>query len=141
MWWRSDLSQPCQDDFIVPTRRFGRDELVLRVLCLEQGHQWGHADERGDLFGVLLRIEQPERGSPGMTDQDNLVLAQEVPQMINNGVQVCEVPGDGQSLWIRLGVEGPARTPLIPIRNDKMRFEIAIEIAEQWPLWASRAAM
>src|SRR5262245_6806457 len=92
MWWRSDLSQPCQGDFILPPRRFGRHELVLRVLCLEQGHQWGHANERGHLFGVALSIKQPERGSPGMTDQDNLVLTQKVSQMIDDGVQVCEVP-------------------------------------------------
>jgi len=46
---------------------------------------------KADTFGVALRIEQPERGSPGMADQGNLVLAQDLPQMIDDGVQVCEV--------------------------------------------------
>lgn len=56
-----DFRQARQGGFILSPCRFGRDEIVLRLLCLEQGNQLGDTNERGHFLGMMLHIEQPER--------------------------------------------------------------------------------
>ena len=49
--------------------------------------------------------------------------------------------GDGQPDRIGGAVEGTPSAALVEIRHEKVTLEIAVEIAEQWPLWAARPSM
>jgi hypothetical protein len=138
---RPDFPQACQDGCIPSPRGFGGDEIVLRSLCLEQGNQWGGTDERGHFPGMMLQIEQSERCSPGVTDENDPVSTEKLPEMIDDSVQIREVTRDGQQMWIGLRIERAPGTPLIPIRDDEAILELAVEMAEQWPLRPTRAAV
>jgi len=61
--------------------------------------------------------------------------------MIDDGVEVGDMPGDGQAMWIGLRIKRPPRASLIPINHDEMVFELAVEIAKQRPLSPARTAM
>ena len=61
--------------------------------------------------------------------------------MIDDGVEVSDMVGDGQAMWIRLRIKRTPCTALIPIDHDEMVFELAVEIAKQGPLSPARTSM
>jgi len=61
--------------------------------------------------------------------------------MIDDGVEVGDMLGDGQAMWIRLRIKRTPCTALIPIDHDEMVFELAVEIAKQGPLSPARTSM
>jgi len=61
--------------------------------------------------------------------------------MIDDGVEVDDMLGDGQAMWIRLRIERTPCTALILIDHKEMVFELAVEIAEQGPLSPAGTSM
>ena len=53
--------------------------------------------------------------------------------MIDDRVEVGDMLGDGQAMWIRLRIERTPCAALIPIDDDEIVFELAVEIAKQGP--------
>src|SRR5215831_6569105 len=76
-----------------------------------------------------------------MADEIDLLLGIRAAHVADDGLEVFQVLGDGQPGRIGGAVEGTPGATLVEIRHEKVTLEIAIEIAEQRPLWAARPAM
>src|SRR5262249_11987896 len=76
-----------------------------------------------------------------MADEIDLLLGIRAAQIADNGLEVFQVLGDGQPSRIGGAVEGTPGAALVEIRHEKVTLEIAVEIAEQRPLWGPRPSM
>src|SRR5262245_41364812 len=76
-----------------------------------------------------------------MADEIDLLLGIRAVQVADDGLEVFQVLGDGQPGRIGGAVEGTPSAAQVEIRHQKVTLEIAVEIAEQRPLWAARPSM
>src|SRR5262245_57437706 len=90
---------------------------------------------------MVSSVQQAERRTPRVADQDDLLAAKAPSEMIHDSVEVGDMLVDGQAPSVRLWIEGTPCTALIPVDHDEMCFEFAVEIAEQWSLGPTRSAM
>src|SRR5262249_3861508 len=76
-----------------------------------------------------------------MTDEIDLLLGIRAAHIADDGLEVFQVLGDGQPDRIGGAVEGTPSAALVEIRHEQGTLEIAVEIAEQGPLWPALPAM
>ena len=76
-----------------------------------------------------------------MADEIDLLLGIRAAKVADDGLEIFQVLGDGQPGRIGGAVEGTPGAALVEIRHEKVTLEIAVEIAEQRPLWAARPSM
>src|SRR5262249_40024996 len=76
-----------------------------------------------------------------MADEIDLLLGIRAVQVADDGLEVFQVLGDGQPGRIGGAVEGTPGAALVAIRHEKVTLQLAVEIAEQRPLWAARPSM
>src|SRR5262249_12264751 len=72
-----------------------------------------------------------------MADEIDLLLGVRAAQMADDGLEVFKVLGNGQPGRIGRAVEGTPSAALVEIGHEKVVLKIAVEIAEQRPLWAA----
>src|SRR5262245_26244583 len=119
----TDFSQAHQDVVLVAPGRLCLHEVVLGALAFPRRHHLVDADEGGYLVRMVASVQQAERRSPRVTDQDDLLAAEAPSEMIHDSVEVGDVLRNGQAPWIHIWIERASCAALVPVNHHKMCFK------------------
>ena len=105
VWWTSDLPQLIQDGVVLPPRGLCVNKIVFCALLFLSGYQRIDSNKSGQLVRMRLRIQQSERGSPRVADQNDFLSVETEPQVIHKLIQVGKVLRYGKVSRIRFHIK------------------------------------
>lgn len=85
---RADITQFGEYVLLLASGRLLVDEVILCALLYASRNQWRDRDDRAHFVRMRVGVQQPQRSTPGVTDQRDLLRPEFTPEVTHDSVEV-----------------------------------------------------